>query len=557
MDLSQIKNPLFLKDLSDAELKNLCGEIREFIIDYCSRNGGYLSGNLSSVELSVVLNRQFSQNDLLLFDGNDLNYTDKILKGRMDELQINSNGAYSLANAIGLAVSRDLDHKNHNVVAVVNSLDLLSGRYIEALNLISRLNRRLIIVFNDDTTIDRGIGLVDKLLSALRSTRSYTNLKENVKDMIRPTKKGEEIIENIHNFKSSIKKNVLNEGIFGEYDIDYIGPIDGHSIKELSRAFDIAREKEYPVVVHCITTSGKGYKFAEACTNGAYNHVSMFNKDTGEFTLSEKEDFLFAKSIVGKTYERMMGSDENLLCVTSRNINDYGVANIFAKYPLRSFDTSSSGDNTLSFASGLALDGKVCLVPLKSFELLNSFRVMKNQICKLERPLIIGIIDDGNLNYDLLANLSNINIIEPKDSCELQNTIYTASRLNKPSIVIYPDRAIEYSELEQFNTIEVGKWSQYGNNDNEETVIVSSGYDLNAIEEIAEGNQLPLRIVEAGSYLPMDEDLIIQELSKYKNVIVYGRNLENRLLRFINDRNLNINIRFMDRRGVKELFDNI
>ena len=190
MDLSQIKNPLFLKDLSDADTKDLCAEIRDFIIDYCARNGGYLSGNLSSVELSVVLNKTFEQEDMLLFDGNDLNYTNKILNGKIDELQINSNGAYSLANAIGLAVSRDLDHKRHNVVVVVNSLDLLSGRYIEALNLISSLNRKLIIVFNDDTTIDKGIGLVDKLLSNLRNTRSYTNLKENVKDMIRPVKKG-------------------------------------------------------------------------------------------------------------------------------------------------------------------------------------------------------------------------------------------------------------------------------------------------------------------------------------------------------------------------------
>ena len=187
MDLSQIKNPLFLKDLNDSDVRDLCAQIREFIIDYCSRNGGYLSGNLSAIELSVVLNRVFEHDDHLLFDGNDLNYTNKILNGKISELQVNSNGAYSLANAIGLSVSRDLDHKNHHVVAVVNSLDLLSGRYIEALNLISSLNRRLIIVFNDDTTIDKGIGLVDKLLSTLRNTRSYTNLKENVKGMIRPS----------------------------------------------------------------------------------------------------------------------------------------------------------------------------------------------------------------------------------------------------------------------------------------------------------------------------------------------------------------------------------
>ena len=557
MDLSQIKNPLFLKDLNDSDVRDLCAQIREFIIDYCSRNGGYLSGNLSAIELSVVLNRVFEHDDHLLFDGNDLNYTNKILNGKISELQVNSNGAYSLANAIGLSVSRDLDHKNHHVVAVVNSLDLLSGRYIEALNLISSLNRRLIIVFNDDTTIDKGIGLVDKLLSTLRNTRSYTNLKENVKGMIRPTKKGEEIIENIHNFKSSLKKNVLDEGIFGEYNIDYIGPIDGHSIKDLTRAFDIAREKNYPVVVHCITTRGKGYKFAEASTNGSYNHVSRFNRDTGEFVLSEKDDFMFAKNIAGRTFEKMMAENEELLCVTSRNINDYGVANIFGKYPLRSFDTSSSGDNTLSFASGLALDGKICMVPLKSFELSNAFRVLKNQICKLNRPLLIGVIDDGNINYDLLSNLNNVYIFEPKDSVELQNILYGAVRLDKPSIIIYPERCIEFTEINDFSQIEVGIWPKKGNNDIGDKLILSSGYELLEIEEIINRNDMPIRVVEMNSYLPMDESFLKDELPAYEKVYVYGLNMQNRLLKFIYDNDLKISIKFLDRKGIKELLESI
>ena len=557
MDLSQIKSPLILKDLNDGELKQLCNQIREFIIDYCSKNGGYLAGNLSAVEVSVMLNRCFEKDDLLLFDGNDLNYTNKILNGMTDELQVNSNGAYSLANAVGLAVSRDLDHKNHHVVVVVNSLDLLSGRYIEALNLISMLNKRLIIIFNDDTTIDKGIGLVDKLFSNLRNTHSYNNLKENVKGFIRPSKKGEEIIENIHNFKTSIKKNVLDEGIFSEYNIDYIGPIEGHSLKDLGRAFEIAKEKNYPVVVHCITTSGKGYKFAEASTNGSYNRVSPFNKETGEFRLNEKEDFLFAKNIVGRTFEKMMAENEEYLCVTSRNINDYGVANIFAKYPSRSFDTSSSGDNTLSFASGLAIDGKTCLVPLKSFELANSFRVLKNQICKLNKPMLIGVIDNGNLNYDLLTNLSNIYIFEPKDSTELQNVIYNAAKLDKPSIVIYPERCIEYTENKEFGEFKVGIWPENGNNDSEGTMILSSGYDLNEIEEIVSGNDMPYKVVETNSYLPMDEDFIKEKLPKAKKVVVYGKNLQDRLLKYINDNDLKVNIRFMERKGIKELFDNI
>ena len=286
MDIEAIRNPLFLKDLSIDELKKLCAEIRTFIIEYCS------------------------------------------------------------TNALGLAVSRDLDHKKNHVVVVVNSSDLLSGRYIEALNQISNLHRRLIIVFNDDTTIDRGIGILDRLIANLRKTKSYNSLKDNVKDMIRPVKQGEKIIENIHNVKANIRKTIVDEGIFSEFDLDYIGPIDGHNLNDLERAFEIAKDKTYPAVVHCLTTKGKGYKYAEATTSDSWNRVGPFDIANGRQFEAENGNYLYLKHVAGLTFEKMMEKDPDLLCVTSRNINDYGIANVFAKYPSRSFDTSSSAENS-------------------------------------------------------------------------------------------------------------------------------------------------------------------------------------------------------------------
>ncbi|MBR2788894.1 MAG: hypothetical protein IKD94_06985, partial [Erysipelotrichaceae bacterium] len=233
------------------------------------------------------------------------------------------------------------------------------------------------------------------------------------------------------------------------------------------------------------------------------------------------------------------------------------VANIFGKYPLRSFDTSSSGDNTLSFASGLALDGKICMVPLKSFELSNAFRVLKNQICKLNRPLLIGVIDDGNINYDLLSNLNNVYIFEPKDSVELQNILYGAVRLDKPSIIIYPERCIEFTEINDFSQIEVGIWPKKGNNDIGDKLILSSGYELLEIEEIINRNDMPIRVVEMNSFLPMDESFLKDELPAYEKVYVYGLNMQNRLLKFIYDNDLKISIKFLDRKGIKELLESI
>lgn len=557
MNISEIRNPLFLKDLSQDELKAFCAKIRGFIIDYVSKNGGYLSGNLSSVELSVMLNRAFMAQDKLLFNGNDINYTNKILNGMSEQLGYNSNGAYSLANALGLAVSRDLEHKDHHVVVVVNSTDLLSGRNIEALNLISTLKKKLIIVFNDDTTIDKGIGLVDKLISGLRNTKTYTDLKDNVKDLIRPAKKGDKIIENIHNLKTSIKRNVIDEGVFSEFDIDYIGPIDGHNLSDLQRAFDIAKEKSYPCVVHCLTSKGKGYPFAETSTNDAWNYVEQFDISNGKMLHSENADHLYAKNIAGRTIEKLMAENRRLVCVTSRNVNDYGVSNVFAKYPGRCFDTSSSAENSLSFASGLALDGQIPYVPLRSFELLNAYRILKNQVNKLDKPMIIGLINDSNLDYDLLSKLDHIHIYEPSDAKDLQDIIFTGLESDRPLMIIYPQKCLDFEENKEFSQKNLGIWEKSANNVVGKVAILASGIEINAIRDVIKSNELPYDLIETASLLPIDTDCLDEILNNHEQVFFYGHKLETPVLRYLSSHKHKAELVFTDEEGVKKLFQQI
>ena len=557
MDLNTIKNPLFLKNLSEEELRNTCEEIRNYIIDFTSENGGYLSGNLSSVEISVMLNKCFNTEDFLIFDGNDINYTNKILNGMASELQMNSNGAYSLANALGVATARDLEHKDYHVVAVVNSTDLLSGRNIETLNLISTSGRKLIIVFNDDTTIDRGIGMIDRLIASVRKTRSYNNLKDNVKDMIRPSKNGEKIIENIHNLKHNIKKSVIDEGVFSEFNIDYIGPINGHDISELERAFEIAKDKEYPCVVHCLTTKGKGFKYAEACTNDIWNRVYRFNKETGAMMASENEEMHYGKNIVGSLIEKLMADNQDLVCITTRNINDYGVANVFAKYPQRCFDTTSSAENSLSFASGMALNGKVPFIVFKAFELPNAFKMLRNQIGKLHKPLIIGLLDDGNLNYDLLNELNDIYVEEPKDAKQLQDVIYSAQNADQPTVVIYPEKLLKMAENNEFSAIQLGKWIKTVNNDMKDVVILASGEELSLIEELIVKNELPYDLINTLSLNPLDAEISEELISSEKKIYVYGRKLDVLLLKYFNSRGSSDRLIFVDADGVDKLFARI
>ena len=558
MDISKISDPAFLKELDNEELKKLSSEIREYIIAYCAANGGYLSGNLSSVELTLMLNRLFDPEDMILFDGNDINYTNKLLHGMAEELQVNSNGAYSLANALGLAASRDLDHKQHKVISVVNSTDLLSGRYIEALNQISNTQKRLIIVFNDDTTIDRGIGILDRMIAMVRKTRSYTNLKDNVKDIIRPAKQGEKIIEDIHNIKTNIKKTIVDEGIFSEFNIDYIGPIDGHNLDDLQRAFEIASQKEYPTVVHCLTSKGKGYKYAEATTSDAWNRVGPFDIESGRQFEAENEEYLYPKHIASLTIEKLMADHPDLLCVTSRNINDYGVANIFAKYPQRCFDAASSAENSLSFAAGLALDGKIPYVPLKDFELPNAFRILRNQICKINKQLIIGLADNGSLNYDLLAILNNICIYEPKDADALQDILYTSLNIDKPIIIVFPEKCVRYQEKAEFSPIELGIWPESANNDMEaETVILASGDLYCRLEELIRANSLPYKLIENSFSSPLDETLLKKLFENNKRLFIAGGQLKNRLLNYANEKGYSTGLIFLDGNNASAILEEL
>ena len=554
MDLEAIKNPLFLKNLTDEELRNVCEDIRNYIIDFTSANGGYLSGNLSSVEISVMMNKCFNTEDFLIFDGNDINYTEKILNGRINELQMNSNGAYSLANALGVATARDLEHKDYHVVAVVNSTDLLSGRNIETLNLISSSGRKLIIVFNDDTTIDRGIGMIDRLIASVRKTRSYNNLKDNVKDMIRPSKNGEKIIENIHNLKTNLKKTMIDEGVFSEFNIDYIGPINGHDLNELERAFEIAKDKDYPCVIHCLTTKGKGFKYAEACTNDIWNKVSSFNKETGTLLVGENNEMRYGRNILGSLIEELMAENRDLVCVTTRNINDYGVANVFAKYPQRSFDTSSSAENSLSFASGMALNGKIPFLVFKAFELPNAYKMLRNQIGKLHKPLIIGLLDDGNLNYDLLNMLNGIYVVDPEDTVQLRDVAYSAQSADEPTVIICQDKLLKNEKNTNFKTLELGKWQISVNNDMKDAVILGSGEQLKQIKEIIEANNLPYDLINTLCINPIDKLMADKLIQSNKKIYVYGHKSEILLLKYFNANSFTDRLIFMDDDGVDKLF---
>ena len=266
MNIREIKDPSFLKDLNTEELKQLANDIRRFLLETVSKTGGHLSSNLGIVELTIALHYVFdAPKDRILFDVGHQCYVHKILTGRADQMdtlrQIDGISGFqkrresiydcfeaghsstALSTALGMAVARDLDHEDYQVIPVVGDASMMSGLSLEALNQIGFNRNKVIIVFNDNNmSIDRNVGSLTKAFAKLRTSKTYNELKVSIKDILRKQNFGQALIQSIHDIKNKIQNGIVDSGIFNEFDIYYLGPIDGNDIEKLIEAFRIAKE---------------------------------------------------------------------------------------------------------------------------------------------------------------------------------------------------------------------------------------------------------------------------------------------------------------------------
>ncbi|MFI3285002.1 MAG: 1-deoxy-D-xylulose-5-phosphate synthase N-terminal domain-containing protein, partial [Erysipelotrichaceae bacterium] len=301
MNVKDIKNPTFLKGLSTTECIQLAEDIRSFLIDNISKTGGHLSSNLGIVELTIALHKVFdSPKDKIFFDVGHQSYIHKILTGRAEQFsslrQYNGLSGFqkrnesehdvweaghsstSLSAAMGMAIARDLNHETYQVIPVVGDGSLFNGMSFEALNHIGFEQKNMIIIFNDNNmSISQNIGGLSKGLNKLRTSSPYTQIKGDMKEALNTTKFGHQVLNSMTSLKNTLKHGVVDAGVFGEFDLEYIGPVDGHDIKELVRVLEVAKEHEGPIVVHVLTKKGKGYSFCENDVSGKWHGTPPFN----------------------------------------------------------------------------------------------------------------------------------------------------------------------------------------------------------------------------------------------------------------------------------------
>lgn len=559
MDIKEIKNSVFVKTLNTNQLNELASDIRTFLLDSVSKTGGHLSSNLGVVELTIAMHYVFDcEKDKFLFDVGHQSYIHKILTGRAKDFdtlrqfgglagfQRRNESKYdcfeaghsstALSTALGMAIARDIKHEDFCVVPVVGDAALQSGLSLEALNQIGDLKSKVIIVFNDNNmSISKNVGALSKAFSNLRSNQEYIQVKDDVKSFLNTKKNGNVFIEVIKNIKESIKDKVIDSGIFEGFNIDYIGPVDGHNIKDLINVFEAAKKKDGPIVIHVVTKKGKGYKPAEEDKNGKWHGVGKFDVKTGEMLSSIPENYKTYSQIVADKVLKIMDKDDRVTAITPAMISGSCMNNMFTKYPKRCFDVGIAEDHAITFACGMALEGLRPFVSVYSSFLQRAYDQLNHDVCRMNLPVVVGVDrcsiigEDGDSHqgvFDIsyMNSLPNMVICEGKNSSQIEALLDLAFSQTSPFAIRYPRGSIEYN-CDCKCDVSLGKWEFVVNNIDSKVSIITYGNDVCKIEKDINDNHLPYNLINALFIKPIDEEMLVSIGKLNKPIVVYTNDI--------------------------------
>ncbi len=465
--LEKIHSPSDLKTLSEKELKSLAEEIRQTIITTVAKNGGHLASNLGMVEMTLVLHRIFSApSDKILFDVGHQSYTHKLLTGRYeqfstlrqfggisgfenreeseyDALTEGHSGA-SLSAALGIATANSLQNKNDYTVAVVGDGALTNGMIYEALNNCADKKLRLVILVNDNNmSISGNIGGLHNYLSKIRSGKRYLKFKHGLKSLSKIPLLGKPLTATLRGVKNFFKRLFVKNTIFEDLGLSYLGPVDGHNLKQLTTVLQEAKRRETCCIVHILTKKGKGYPYAEQDPE-KYHSVGAFDLERG--IGEQKEDFSErAGALICERAER----DGKICAITAAMRDGVGLKQFAERFPDRFFDVGIAEEHAVTFAGGLAVNGmKPVLFLYSTFaqrsydQLLHDISIQKLSLTlMLDRCGVVpndGITHQGIFDYSLFSSIPNVKIYAPATYRELELALDRSLSYGGLSVVRYP-----------------------------------------------------------------------------------------------------------------------
>ena len=583
MDLNQIQNPEFLKSINVKQMEELASEIRDFLIHTLSKTGGHIASNLGVVELTIALHYVFnSPTDKIFFDVGHQSYTHKILTGRASEFSTlrqyhglsgfekrkesehdvweAGHSSTSLSAALGMAVARDLNHEQYEVIPVIGDGALSSGEAMEALNEIGYEKRNIIIVFNDNNmSISKNVGAITTSFSRLRSSYGYNNMKKNMKRSLRTNEVGEAIYSGLKSLKDVVKNSVIDKGIFGDFDLDYIGPVDGHNLSDLIQVFNAVKGHEGPIVVHVITKKGKGYLPCENDKEGHWHGVGPFDISTGKPIHNLPEGCLTWAGITSETVRRLAEKNDDIVAITPAMLYGSDLKKFFAEFPDRSFDTGIAEEHAATFAAGLAISGKRPYLEIYSSFMQRAYDQINHDICRMDLPVVLGIDHAGLVPGDgethhgifdigLLTALPNMILSQPKNGNEAQDLVYTAFHQQHPFGIRFPKGAVRYDGQHDYKKIPIGEWEILHDSPDNRVAVFTYGENVDRVLDKVINNDLAVTVINCRFFKPLDTEVIqnfakrhIHLISYESDTLIHG--LGSEILEYCNDHKLDIHLK--------------
>lgn len=574
MHVYDISGPADIRQLSIKELEALAAEIRAFLIESISRTGGHLSSNLGIVELTLALHVVFdSPRDRILFDVGHQSYVHKILTGRARQFSTlrqykglsgfqkrhesehdcweAGHSSTSLSAALGMAVARDLNGEHYHIVPVIGDGAMASGMSMEALNQIGGEERNMIIIFNDNSmSISRNVGAMDVAFTRLRTSRSYTTLKNDLQQGLSTSRFGRSLLKGMKNFKNAIKDNVVDTSIFGEFNLDYIGPINGHDLSELIKVLKVAKQHKGPIVVHVLTKKGKGYPYAENDKEGAWHGVAPFDPNSGKPLAALPAGHCSWSEAIARILCDLARDDRDIVAITPAMKAGAKLDGFAREFPQRFFDCGIAEEHAMTFAAGLAASGKRPFISVYSSFLQRAYDQINHDVARMKLPVVIGIDrcglvgEDGETHHGvfditMLHAIPNLIMAQPKDVQEARALMKTAFSCAQPFCIRYPRGSVPYTK-EEGEPAPVGTWTRWAPQREARVCVISYGSDIDRIISKVRANDMPVEIVNARYFKPLDEAMLDDILYRSISVIVYESDmldggLSSAILQYIND----------------------
>lgn len=540
VNLSEIKDPSFLKELSVKELVELSNDIRTFLIESLSKTGGHLSSNLGVVELTVALHRVFdSPNDKFIFDVGHQAYTHKILTGRAKDFETlrmhnglsgflkrsesihdiyeAGHSSTSIAAASGMELSKKYIGNGNKIIPIIGDGALTGGMAFEALNFLGgKVDQQPIIILNDnEMSISENIGFLASMLNDIRSKNAYRKLKSNTKRVIPKF---------LRKFTSKVERGVkgflTSNTIFNDLGFSYYGPINGHDMKELLKYLKIAKKSNRACVIHVLTEKGKGYKPSEKDTLGLWHGVGPFDIASGTQLAKKEENIHSWSEIISEYMMNYAKNNEKFTIVIPAMIGGCSLNKFKDCYPDRIIDVGIAEQLAVTMSSGFAISGVDVFTPIYSTFLQRAYDQVNHDVARQNLKVVFGLDRSGIVGADgethqglfdipLLRHIPNMTIAHPRNPQEAFKLLNYAFKVNTGPFAIRYERGKVFYNFEDGitnETFEKPLWEII--NEGKKAVFLSFGSMLEKVKEEVIKENLDVCIIDAKFIKPLDEDII-------------------------------------------------